>query len=359
MLKRVKSYMKLLKLGGFGQASEQMNHYFRNLVVSGLTSFLDYLLQPREFNEIVDEFQISDREYLHLLLTTLQSDDTVVRNEDGRYHLGGPVKVEILVPTFFTESVDGWAKSMANAVFDRLSGICFDSTSGFNLFYFDDALSMEAYSIIRKSALSFVPEPLSNPGKFLDLGCGSGNSTADIWSLIMKNTKFQPSQDFEMVGVDIDENFVNIANEEFYDILKNYMEISPETYSELEGQLPEFKIGRTTQIPFPDSYFDNIFLSQVLHWTDLKASLKEIHRVLKPGGIFFGTNLMFPRASPYLNIMLNTIEGAGGFFTKEKFIEDGEAAGFSKFDFCTPTTIFRLEKPVLTLETKDIQVTAE
>lgn len=358
MLKRIKSYMNLLKLGGFGKISSEMNSYFRNLVVSNLTSFLDYLLQPREFNEIVEEFQVSDREYLHLLLTALQSDSTIERNEEGRYLLGGPVIADPVVPSFFTESVNGFAIAMAKGVFDRLLGRYFDSTSGFNLFYFDDTLSMEAYSLVRRSAFAFVPEPLSKPGKFLDLGCGSGNSTADIWSLIMKKTKFQPSDNFEMIGIDIDENFVNIANAEFYEILQNFMEVDRETYSGLEGLHPEFKLGSTTQIPYPDEYFDYIFLSQVLHWTDLKTSFKEINRVLKPGGLFFGTNLMHPQADPFLNIMLHTVEGAGGFFTKEKFIEYGKAAGFSKFDFATPMTIFKVEKPLPTLKAKDIHVTA-
>jgi ubiquinone/menaquinone biosynthesis C-methylase UbiE len=204
---------------------------------------------------------------------------------------------------------------------------------------------MEAYSIIRKSALSFVPEPLSNPGRFLDLGCGSGNSTAEIWSLAMRKNNYMPKSDFKMVGVDIDENFVNIANAEFHEIVKKYLEISSESYSELSGFIPEFKLGSTTQIPYPDEYFDHIFLSQVLHWTNLQASLDEIYRSLKPGGIFFGTNILFPRASHYLHLMLRTIEGADGFFTKEELIAKAERAGFSKFDFSTPITIFKLKKP--------------
>ncbi|MGY5879241.1 MAG: class I SAM-dependent methyltransferase [Candidatus Thorarchaeota archaeon] len=310
-----------------------------------MTSFLDYLLQPREFAEIVNEFHVSDREYLHLLLDALLDDNTVLQNEEGQYQLGPSQSFEIEPPSFFTESVDGLAKSMAKAVVDRFSGRFFDATAGSNLFFFDDALAMNAYSVLRQSALSFVPEPLQRPGKFLDLGCGSGSSTAQIWSLIMKNTQFQPGQDFQMVGIDIDENFINIANEEFYDFLKDYIDISPETYSGLNGQHPEFKIGSTEQIPYPDGYFNHIFLSQVLHWTDLKASLVEIYRALKPGGLFFGSNIMFPRISHYMNLMLKTIEGVGGFFSKEEMVEHGKAAGFSKFDFCTPTTNFRFQKP--------------
>ena len=355
MINRAKSYSQILKLGRFGKFSKQMDNYFRNLVVSELTSFLDYLLQPREFEEIVDEFHVSDIGYLHLVLDALLSDSTIMKNEKGEYLQEGPVSFEIDAPPFFTESTSGLAHNMAKAVFGRLSGTFFDAAAGFNLFYFDDALAMKAYSHIRQSALAFVPEPLKHPGRFLDLGCGSGTSTAEIWSLIMKKTKFQPGQDFQLVGIDVNESFMNIANEEFYDILKGFMDISPETYTGLDGQHPEFKIGSTTQIPYPDGYFDHIFLSQVLHWTDLKASLVEIYRVLKPGGLFFGSNILFPNISRYMNLMIQTIEGTGGFFSKEELIEKGKIAGFSEFDFCTPTTNFRLQKPI-SPDAKTIQV---
>ena len=61
-------------------------------------------------------------------------------------------------------------------------------------------------------------------------------------------------------------------------------------------------------------------------------------------GIYFGTNVLIPQANPYLNIILNTIEGARGFFTKEEFITAAKDVGFTNFRFATPVTIFRFEK---------------
>ncbi len=47
-----------------------------------------------------------------------------------------------------------------------------------------------------------------------------------------------------------------------------------------------FKVGRAENLSgFADSSFDAIYLCAVLHWiADKKTALKEIHRVLKPGG---------------------------------------------------------------------------
>lgn len=52
------------------------------------------------------------------------------------------------------------------------------------------------------------------------------------------------------------------------------------------------KVGYSQAIPFPSLYFDGVIMTEVLeHLTDetLKLTLEEVHRVLKPGGIFTGT----------------------------------------------------------------------
>ncbi len=50
----------------------------------------------------------------------------------------------------------------------------------------------------------------------------------------------------------------------------------------------ELKQGNSDAIPFPDNSFDKIFCCNVIYFWDMpSAHLKEVHRVLKPGGIFY------------------------------------------------------------------------
>lgn len=48
---------------------------------------------------------------------------------------------------------------------------------------------------------------------------------------------------------------------------------------------------------FPDSAFDTVFMSLVLHLTNPRTALGEMHRILKPGGILIVTN-PDPRSLP-------------------------------------------------------------
>lgn len=52
------------------------------------------------------------------------------------------------------------------------------------------------------------------------------------------------------------------------------------------------QVGYSQSIPFPDSHFDAVVMSEVLEHLDdvvLEATLNEVHRVLRPGGLFIGT----------------------------------------------------------------------
>ncbi len=48
-----------------------------------------------------------------------------------------------------------------------------------------------------------------------------------------------------------------------------------------------YKVASAFQLPFPDQSFDVVLSSDVLeHLNDLRTTFSEIHRVLRPGGIF-------------------------------------------------------------------------
>ena len=98
--------------------------------------------------------------------------------------------------------------------------------------------------------------PINKQIRVLDFGCGSGN-------YIYKLSQFTC---YNLYGVDACDEMLAIARD------KN----------------PTCKIlkGNHSNIPFPDSYFDYIYMTNVIHHiNELDVLFKELHRVLKKGGI--------------------------------------------------------------------------
>src|SRR5215471_17428412 len=96
--------------------------------------------------------------------------------------------------------------------------------------------------------------------KVLDLGCGIGGATFPIADVIGPNGL--------AAGVDISSAMVEAARKR-------------------AGDRPgvEFRIGEATAIPFPDKFFDSARCERVfLYLPDRLAALKEMSRVVKPGG---------------------------------------------------------------------------
>lgn len=89
----------------------------------------------------------------------------------------------------------------------------------------------------------------------LDFGCGDGNFAA---------TTFLHPID---VGVDPSEIAINEAR--------------------TTGKYLELRVTDGRTLPYPDNYFGSVFSNSVLeHIPNLDENLAEVHRVLKPGGVF-------------------------------------------------------------------------
>lgn len=95
-------------------------------------------------------------------------------------------------------------------------------------------------------------------GKVLEVGCGAGGMT--------KAVKFY-RPDLEVYGLDISETAIKTAKK--------------------DPQRVKFLVGDSYKLPFKNDCFDAVFLFDVLeHLEKTEAAIKEIYRVLKPGGIF-------------------------------------------------------------------------
>ncbi len=94
----------------------------------------------------------------------------------------------------------------------------------------------------------------TNSGKYLDIGCGTGNYTNEL----QKNG-------FEFIGIDPSKQMLEKAK------LKN---------NEID-----WKIGSVENIELPENFVDGIIASLTIHhWTDLEIGFLELNKVLKPAG---------------------------------------------------------------------------
>ena len=94
--------------------------------------------------------------------------------------------------------------------------------------------------------------------RVLEIGCGLGTDGAQF-ALAGAN----------YIGVDLTEASVGLARKKF----------------ELSGLPGEFRVADAEKLDFADESFDLVYSHGVLHHTpDTKQAVREIHRVLKPGG---------------------------------------------------------------------------
>lgn len=102
----------------------------------------------------------------------------------------------------------------------------------------------------------------------LELGCGNGGIWKENASQIPIGTKLTLS-----------------------DFSKGMLEAAKSNTAELDFA-PKYAVIDAQSIPFSDSLFDIVIANHMLyHVPDINMALKEIARVLKPGGIFYATTI--------------------------------------------------------------------
>jgi len=111
-------------------------------------------------------------------------------------------------------------------------------------------------------AASFLPPHLQAGMTVLDCGSGPGSITVGLGKVV------QPGA---VIGIDIAPSQVEMASQ--------YAE-------QLTASNVSFQTASMTALPFPDSSFDVVFSNAgVQHLREPLAGLREMYRVLKPGGL--------------------------------------------------------------------------
>ena len=113
--------------------------------------------------------------------------------------------------------------------------------------------------------LTFNFLELSDGDTVLEIGIGNGFHLSELLSL---------KKDTRVYGIDYSGEMVNQAT------AKNMVYIN-------SGHL-FLTEGNSNELPYEDNFFDKVFCNMVIYfWDDPAEHLSEIHRVLKPGGIFY------------------------------------------------------------------------
>ena len=110
---------------------------------------------------------------------------------------------------------------------------------------------------------------LKDDGLMLDVGCGEGRHIFGV---------MQDHPMMKCIGIDMDKASLNKAEEGY------------EYFKSISNAGAEFFIGSAYSLPFESDSFDLIVCSEVLeHLHEYNDAIKEIHRVLKPGGKFYAS----------------------------------------------------------------------
>lgn len=105
-------------------------------------------------------------------------------------------------------------------------------------------------------------------GRWLDLGCADGGYATE---LLRRGAA-------EVIGVDAEEDRIAAARAR-------------------EMPRASFEVALAEELPFPDGHFDGVFMNEVFeHVGDEAATLAEVARVLRPGGllVLISPNRWFP-----------------------------------------------------------------
>jgi ubiquinone/menaquinone biosynthesis C-methylase UbiE len=133
--------------------------------------------------------------------------------------------------------------------------------------YDESILQRLIFAPLQEFTLAQAAAVVPAPAAVLDVGCGTG-------LLLRQAARRFPTS--ELTGVDASQGMIDVA------------------LASLPPDAPvHFLHAFAESLPFPDASFDLVVTTMSFHhWTDQPAALREVRRVLVPGGVFALTDAL-------------------------------------------------------------------
>lgn len=345
MLSTIGAWSEIIGLLGSRDRAKEVREYYRALSVNALRreGWFDFMKTPRTTQDIMDYFRYRDYGYLSRYLEAYAQDGILIR-ENGTYRTNGLIgEYPVNPPDVFGPGIVQITTDASYAIPNRLRGLYTTFSDEMNTFNWDDSLQLKMYEKIRRAAFRYT-DALKRSGNFLDIGCGSGIETAAVWGYYYRNGVFHSDKHVKIYALENDENLLQIAKDEFAASAARLLGIDRSVVDTLEEYHPIFVQGSAERLPFEDEFFDMVYTSQVLHWCDAKKATQDIMRVLKPSGLFFGTEAFYPFLDSYVELYVLLNEGAYGAIKKEDFFSWVKEAGATVAKSVTPAGVFKVLK---------------
>jgi len=143
---------------------------------------------------------------------------------------------------------------------------------------------------------------LSPDAHVLDLGCGSGWAT---------RLMAERARNGRVVGVDISDEMIKLARE-----------------TSVSFPNVEFQVASAEQLPFANDEFTDAFsMESLYYYADIAAALREIRRVLKPGGQFV-TVVDLYEENAASHQWIEQLKVPVQLLSSEQYVSLSESAGF-------------------------------
>jgi len=348
-MRKLRAWWQIFRtIGGGMSAGRQLDALFRYSVLMSLNQIglYRFIEEPRSYGDILSEFKIVDGEYTREVFGTIVNDSKNVVLLDGEFYERNheeplPDYEELMMRTNSRiRPLMQVGETMSDNILGRLMDERVDVPEIFerdenkivNMFH--GVLGAGVYSKVRKAVFAYLPRKefdWLHGRELLEVGCGSGRETAEIWNFFGGNIR--------ITAIDPVPSMVQLASDNFGQFVA---EIDPDHPPITNSNIPKFEEGNAIDLQFRDDSYDAAFFAMMLHWTsDPQKVLQELIRVVRPGGIILGSSSHKPYINPYVDLVIRSSRNSYGFCWKEEFINWFEEEG-RRVDLVTPAGIFRV-----------------